>query len=211
MAKTAELKKGVSAEERDDTTELLKWMHSGYFTFLGCSEYSLKTVKGKQVVTELEDHRLGLFRLHGTKQTSAELESLNPGVKGFYERDCLLSFTYSSVRSRVHRSIHADYIVVKKLNKSGKPVGEIRLLGMFTSPVYTMKPALIPVLRNKVKRVIDRSGLLPSSHDGKALQQLLDIHPRDELFQSSDDELYNTPYRNLADQRAPQGALLYAP
>ncbi|MCV6604702.1 MAG: NAD-glutamate dehydrogenase, partial [Porticoccaceae bacterium] len=189
---TADSKKGVSAEDRNDATELLKWMHSGYFTFLGCSEYSLKTVKGKQVVTELEDERLGLFRLHGTKQTSAELESLNPGVKDFYERDGLLGFTYSSVRSRVHRNIHADYIVVKKLNKSGKPVGEVRLLGMFTSPVYTMKPALIPVLRNKVKRVIERSGLLPGSHDGKALQQLLDVHPRDELFQSTDDELYNT-------------------
>ncbi|MGS2722403.1 NAD-glutamate dehydrogenase [Porticoccus sp. GXU_MW_L64] len=190
VEETAELKKGVSAEDRNDAVELLKWMHGGYYTFLGCSEYSLKTVKGKQLVTELEDQRLGLFRLHGTKQTSADLESLNPGVKDFYERDGLLGFTYSSVRSRVHRNVHADYIVVKKLNKSGKPVGEVRLLGMFTSPVYTMKPALIPVLRNKVKRVIERSGLLPNSHDGKALQQLLDVHPRDELFQSSDDELY---------------------
>ena len=188
----SQVKCDVPVEERNDTIELLKWLHSGYYTFLGCSEYQLDTVDGTQIMSELSDRRLGLFQRHGISQTRAELESLNPGVKGFYEQNKLFGFTLSSVRSRVHRNIHADYIIVKRFNKKGEAIGEVRLLGMFTSPVYTMSPTLIPLLRNKVQRVFQRSGLPPDSHDGKALLQLLYVHPRDELFQSTDEELYNT-------------------
>ena len=81
IEETAQIKSGVSVQEREDAVELLKWMHSGYFTFLGCSEYNLRTDDGVQIVAEQEDQRLGLFKLHGTSQTSAELESLNPGYQ----------------------------------------------------------------------------------------------------------------------------------
>ncbi len=37
-----------------------------------------------------------------------------------------------------------------------------------------------------------RSGLKRDSHSGKALRHILETLPRDELFQSSEDELYNT-------------------
>ena len=37
-----------------------------------------------------------------------------------------------------------------------------------------------------------RSGLSPKSHDGKALAHILDTYPRDELFQGSEDELFDT-------------------
>jgi glutamate dehydrogenase len=37
---------------------------------------------------------------------------------------------------------------------------------------------------------MERAGLAPASHDGKALTHILDAFPRDELFQVSVDELY---------------------
>ena len=193
IEETAQIKSKASLEEREQAVELLKWLHSGYYTFLGCCEYAVTTENGEKVMTELEDRRLGLFALHRSGlQTSATLQSLNPGVQDFYNSDRLLGFTLSSMRSRVHRNIHADYIIVKRLDKKGQAIGEVRLLGMFTSPVYTMSPTLIPVLRNKVQRVFQRSGLPPESHDGKALLQLLYVHPRGELFQCTDEQLYNT-------------------
>lgn len=195
IEETAQVRSGTSVEERDEAVELLKFLHNGYYTFLGCSEYERYEENGQQMLREKEDRRLGLFKLHGGEASAEALQDLNPGVRGFYENDNLLGFTYSSVRSRVHRNIHADYVVVKRYDKNGEAIGEVRLLGMFTSPVYTLSPTQIPVLRQKVKRVFERSGLRPESHDGKALRQLLEVHPRDELFQSSDDDLYNTIIR----------------
>ena len=45
------------------------------------------------------------------------------------------------------------------------------------------------MLRHKVQRVIDQFGISPVSHDGKALMHVVEIHPRDELFQASIAEL----------------------
>ena len=39
-------------------------------------------------------------------------------------------------------------------------------------------------------KTLDRAGLAPGSHDGKALVNILETYPRDELFQISDDELF---------------------
>ncbi len=188
----AQVKSDVAVSERDETLAFLKWIHSGYYTLLGCSVYELLTEDGEQVMRERDDQRLGLFRLRGGEASSVAMEELNPGIKDFYQQDKLLGFTYSSVRSRVHRNIHADYIIVKRLNSKGQAIGEVRFLGLFTSPVYTLSPSAIPMLRDKVRRVFERSGLRPDSHDGKALRQLLEVHPRDELFQSTEEELYRT-------------------
>ena len=45
------------------------------------------------------------------------------------------------------------------------------------------------MLRRKVERVIEHFGLDPASHDGKAVLNVLETYPRDELFQASVDDL----------------------
>jgi glutamate dehydrogenase len=39
---------------------------------------------------------------------------------------------------------------------------------------------------------VERAGLPPASHDGKALEHILDTFPRDELFQTDEDALFDT-------------------
>src|SRR5262249_2690308 len=53
-------------------------------------------------------------------------------------------------------------------------------------------PQSIPLLRHKVRRTIERAGLAPASHDGKALLHILETFPRDELFQITEEELFST-------------------
>src|SRR5690606_35396175 len=101
-------------------------------------------------------------------------------------------FPKSSVRARVHRQAYSDYVVVKRFNSAGDVCGEGRFLGLYTSLVYTLAPDQIPLLRDKIARVFARSQLHPASHDGKALQQILDTFPRDELLLASSDELFET-------------------
>src|SRR5690606_28176694 len=47
----------------------------------------------------------------------------------------------------------------------------------------------IPLVRERFEYVMRESGLKPNSHSGKALKHILETLPRDELFQSSEDEL----------------------
>src|SRR4029079_11269640 len=47
-------------------------------------------------------------------------------------------------------------------------------------------------LRRKVATVVTRAGLAPGSHAGKALLNILATYPRDELFQTGEDDLLRT-------------------
>ena len=59
----------------------------------------------------------------------------------------------------------------------------MRIVGLFTSTAYTRSVMKIPYLRSKVEAVIAKSGFNPGDHSGKALINVLESYPRDELFQ----------------------------
>jgi glutamate dehydrogenase len=108
-----------------------------------------------------------------------------------------LTITKANSRSTVHRPVYLDYIGVKRFDKKGKVVGEHRFLGLFTSAAYNRNPRDIPLLRHKVRRLIERADLEPSSHGGKAFINILETYPRDELFQTGEDELFDTVMETL--------------
>ena len=93
-------------------------------------------------------------------------------------------------RSRVHRRVYLDYIGVKRFDAAGNLIGEFRIIGLFTSTAYTRSARTIPYLRRKVASVEQRAGFDPDSHSGKALVNVLENYPRDELFQIDEDTLY---------------------
>ena len=67
-----------------------------------------------------------------------------------------------------------------------------RIVGLFTSTAYTRSAHSIPYLRRKVAAVEARAGFDPSSHSGKALVNVLENYPRDELFQIDEDTLFGS-------------------
>ena len=130
-------------------------------------------------------------------------------VRAFMDAPEPLIVTKSAARSAVHRRAHMDYIGIKTHDAQGRFNGERRFVGLFTSSTYNAQPRAIPVLRDKLARVMRRAGLEPASHDGKALTHILDTFPRDELFQISEDELYEiaTGILRLGGALETQGAL----
>ena len=82
-----------------------------------------------------------------------------------------------------------DYIGIKTYHADGRPKGEIRFVGLFTSQAYVSSPGQIPLLRHKIETVLKGSGYPAASHAGKALLNVLDTFPRDELFQIDAREL----------------------
>lgn len=175
-----------------ESLAFLRWLIDNHFTFLGYREYEFATQGGVKILREQADKRLGIFRLKGGEATETQVDELNAGVARFHLTPQVITFSKSSVRARVHRQAYSDYVVVKRFNSAGEVCGEARFLGLYTSAVYTLNPAHIPLLRDKVAKVFDRSGLDPAGHDGKALQQILDTFPREELLLASSSELYET-------------------
>lgn len=176
----------------DESREFVRWLGEGHFTFMAYSEYEFFDQDGTRALREIPAKRMGLFRLHASDSNAVSIDDFNPGMARFHLTPKVLAFSKSSVRSRVHRHAYSDYIVVKRYDGQGKVCGECRFMGLYTSPVYTLSPTKIPLIRAKVSQVLERANLDPHSHDGKALKQILETFPRDELFQSSGSELFET-------------------
>jgi glutamate dehydrogenase len=182
---------GVPSDLLAESLAFLEWLEAGNFTFLGAREYELDGDAETGDLVPRGGHGLGVLRDDAVKvlRRGAELVAMTPEVRRFFFAPAPLIIAKANVVSRVHRRAHMDYVGVKIYGRDATPTGEMRLVGLFTSQAYVRPPAEIPFLRHKVARVIERSGYPPASHDGKALLNILDTFPRDELFQIGPDEL----------------------
>jgi len=179
----------VSAEELAEARAFLEWLADNHFTFVGYRCHELVTVDGEDGLRVVPGSGLGVLRVTESERMSASFAKLPPGVRERARVPEVLVITKSNSRSTVHRSGYLDYVGVKRFDAQGAVCGEHRFLGLYTSTVYMAMPAQIPLLRRKVAAVIERAGLMPQSHAGKALANILDSYPRDELFQIHFDEL----------------------
>jgi glutamate dehydrogenase len=180
----------VSDAERREANALLEWLADDHFVFLGYREYELADVEGQEVLRALPGTGLGILREERRPPTSIPFRSLSERIRELARAPRLLILTKANARATVHRSSYLDYVGVKRFDAAGNVVGERRFLGLYTSAAYKARPSQIPLLRHKVKAVIARAAFPPSSHDEKALVDILEGLPRDELFQVAEDELY---------------------
>lgn len=180
----------IKPHQTQEVCDFLQWLSDSHFTFLGYREYDFVDAGGEQVLQENADARMGIFCNLSKKATEVKETDFSLGMAEFHESDQLIAFSKSSTRSHIHRSVYPDYVVVKRFDSDGNVCGEARFLGLFTYSVYTLTPTQIPLVRQKVRQIIERSNLDPQSHDGKNLRRVIESFPRDELFQTPLDELY---------------------
>ena len=173
---------------RREAQDFLRWAADNHFTFLGYREYE---VVDRQLVP-VQGSGLGLLRgkdhlVQPRPVTGLAAADLPPGV-----RLEPLILTKTNARATVHRPGYMDYIGVLVFDETGRAVREHRFLGLYTSSAYNRRPWDIPLVRQRHEHVMSSSGLAPDSHSGKALRHILESLPRDELFQSTAEELQAT-------------------
>jgi glutamate dehydrogenase len=167
----ADLEKAGFAEE----AVFVNWLLDDHFTFLAVDDV---TFKG-DAITVTKGSSLG--QLDGKSLVNLENSEISSEP---------LMISRHGERSRVHRPAYLDLITVGHFNAKGECVGATRILGLYTSPVYLERPSRIPLIKDKVQRILDRSGFRLKGHSGKTFHQVLIDLPRDELFLASEDELF---------------------
>ncbi len=184
----------LPADEVDEGVAFLKWLAEDHFTFLGYRSYIYTGKDTNAVIEVTPDSGMGVLRDEDVLVFDG-LRSLGKQpaeVRHFLRQPQLLRLTKANRRATVHRPVLLDTIAVKIFDKKGAVTGEHLFAGLFTSVTYSRSPRDIPLLRHKVEETMARAGFESSSHDGKALMHILDSFPRDELFQTSQDELFTT-------------------
>ena len=188
----AEMTSGLPELRVDDLGEsiaFLRWLMDDNFTFLGVRNYICTEDGGAPAV--LFAAALGILRGREGDVFAADggRLALTPRALEALRDPKTLILTKTNSRSRVHRRTTMDYVVVKRYGPDGKLTGGLQIVGLFTSTAYVRSTRSIPYLRSKVDNVVARSALDVKSHSGKALINLLETYPRDELFQIDEDTL----------------------
>ncbi|MGN6466149.1 MAG: NAD-glutamate dehydrogenase [Rhizobiaceae bacterium] len=168
-----------------EAVAFLEWLRDNNFTFLGMREYRYTaSARGggmeradKPGIGILGDPDVRILRRGGQELTTT------PEIRAFLTGPEPLIVTKANTRSVVHRRNYLDYIGVKTFDGKGRLKGELRIVGLFTSTAYLRSVFSIPYLRSKAEAVLKRSGFEGSDHSGKALINILESYPRDELFQ----------------------------
>ncbi|MBT5263226.1 MAG: NAD-glutamate dehydrogenase [Rhodospirillaceae bacterium] len=200
------------AGDADDLPEIcafLRWIEDNNFTFLGVREYKYTGTGKSERMEVVEGSGLGVLRDPDVSVFDGlrELGTLPKHIHKFLTSPERILIMKANRKSTVHRAVHLDSISVKRLDKKGKVLGEHRFIGLFTSAAYNQSPREIPMLGRKVQRIIERTGFGPASHNGKALINILERYPRDELLQASVEELYTSAIGILRLQERQKTAL----
>ncbi|MFT5482229.1 MAG: glutamate dehydrogenase [Halieaceae bacterium] len=195
VADTVEKGPDIDGQTAADVAAFCHWLVGGNLTFLGYECFSVSYGKGAPKLKSHAELAIGILTQRKTRGEEHLEKDISLGSRkgdAASERRPQLSFSKSSVRCRVHRTVYPDYIAIKEYDEEGRLLRWHRFLGLFTSRVYTHSLDQIPVIAPKVAACIRSSGLDPAGHEGRELSRILEVLPRDEIFQSTVPELTST-------------------
>lgn len=202
---------GKDGPIQQDYLNLLDYIHDDNFTLLGFRSYAVKG-SGPQFKLQADTASgLGLLSRDRTQDfiSKDDIEDIlsNSSILKLPQ----IYITKLRNNSPVHRRVPVDAVIVRQEDKSGKVSGLTIILGLFTSVTYSRGLNTVPYLRMKAESVMARAGFEGTEHLGRALRHILEKYPRDELFQISEDQLFETCKSILNLQEQPRVALYMRP
>jgi len=158
------------AEEAEEAAELLEWLLDGNFVLAGCCRF---LGSGEQVA--------GAFGVLARPEAPLRRQAPRPAA------DQLLRIVRTTEVSTVHRQVPMHRIDVVQSWSPGPeavPLTVFRVVGVFTAKANAEPAAQTPVLRYKLRRVLELEDVVERSQDEAALVSLFQVLPKDQLFQA---------------------------
>ncbi len=173
-------------EELDEYGAFMEWLDDENFVFLGYREYDIKAVGGVRSLQVTPGSGLGILRKvdDSAYREPVPIADLPEGLRERVTGGRVFVVTKTNAEATVHRPARMDYIGIKKLSDSWQVLGEHRFLGLFTSKAHSTPVESIPILRRKLRQVLELDDALPGSHDYKSIVSVFNSMPREELFWS---------------------------
>ncbi|MDR3220641.1 MAG: NAD-glutamate dehydrogenase [Candidatus Accumulibacter sp.] len=182
----------AKSDDNEEIVEFLRWAASENFIFLGYAHYQAWT--DSVSLARAPDGGLGLLRRADHPRFGLCRAGMPSQIAEFEKLPSALTLTKADARSIVHRSGYLDYIGVRERDANGAIIGEHVFVGLYAAHVYHISTTEIPVVRRKVAAVRAACGFVSGGHNDKALRNILETYPRDELIEIDAAELKRIAY-----------------
>jgi glutamate dehydrogenase len=180
----AKLAMSWRASEIQEVQELLEWLGEGNFVFLGFRRYVLDSSGDQSLVNVDPGSGLGILRDESRSAFSepTPIDSLPAGLRARLVGGPLLIVSKTNAPSPVHRRARMDDISIKKLGPDGQVLAERRFLGLFTAKAFAQDASQIPILRRKLREILEAEQVDRGSHDHGLIVRTFNGLPKEDLF-----------------------------
>ncbi|MDM7998232.1 MAG: NAD-glutamate dehydrogenase [Acidobacteriota bacterium] len=173
-----------SAREVDSARDFIAWLLDENYVFLGIARYSIAQ-DGRP--HRLTDNATGVFN------DPELLPIVFPGLLDEIESHLcpepgdsrIVSLDFCRNASAIHHLYPIDYIVLRHWDPQGNLAGASLLLGRFSRGTFGQRTERIPILREKIHRILREIGAPEGSHVYRELVATYSRMPLRELFYSS--------------------------
>jgi len=174
-----------------EVRDFLRWLVQGGFVFLGYRRYRITGAGAAARFSVEPGTELGIMRAHDESRfrESGLLDEIEPARRELFFDGPPLVVGKTLAESHVHRRRPMDTITIRRGDRSGRVNHFDNFIGMFTSKAYAEESEHIPILRAKLRELLDAEGARPGSHDYKTLVAAFNSFPKDELFRAPLEEL----------------------
>ena len=184
----------AAQRELVEVRDLLRWLVGGGFVFLGYRRYRVakeRCCRTLEVDFDSPNPALGLLRDFSRSRYArpVDLKALKPDHQKMLFEGSALIMGKTHTMSQVHRRGLMDDVTIRRTASDGRVVGFDRFVGLFTSKAYSEEAQHIPVLRAKLREVIEAEHAAPGSHNYKELVSAFNSFPKEELFRAPVSEL----------------------
>jgi glutamate dehydrogenase len=181
----------AAIRELVEVRDLMRWLVQGGFVFLGFRRYLVSRDDGAAKFVLDPGTELGIMREDDESRfrTSVPLEELSPARRRLFFEGPPLVIGKTTAESHVHRRRPMDSVSIRRADALGSVVAFDNFVGLFTSKAYAEEAQHIPVLRAKLREVLESEGAAPGSHDYKEIVSAFNSFPKDELFRAPVAEL----------------------
>ena len=180
------------SRELEEVQELLRWLVDPGFVFLGYRAYRIEADEaGRDWIHVDEESGLGILR-DDTKSKYREprpLDALPADLRARVLGGPLLIISKTNAESPIRRHVRMDYVGIKRLHPDGTVRGEHRFLGLFTAKAFSQEASSIPILRRKLREILQLEAAPSGSHDYNVILQTFNSMPKEELFLASVEEI----------------------
>jgi glutamate dehydrogenase len=179
------------AERVARVQSFLDWIIGGRFVFVGMRRYRVQSVDDTYEACAVPGTGLGMWR----KDASSRLATPRRGpdipeeILDDLESPRIIVISKSHMESRIHHSRRLDRILVKEYDDQGRVVGFIILVGLFTLRVLRTPGSQVPLLSERLAKVLERMGIRYGSHHHKSVLAAFDSAPVEVLIGADVDAL----------------------
>ena len=185
--------KRFATSDNQEVKQFIDWLLDESFIFMGTIEHTLSD--GAEI--NGQKNLLGILSGNAGNTQIAEkiISECKEDIRLFSSLSEPLWLSKLSVLSDVHRRVRLSHLYIAATDDAGQITSVLSIVGIFSSKAFSQEGASIPLIRTKLRSLLESDELVSGSHDYKFIGDIINRMPKEEAIRLNREGL-----RDIVDQ-----------